>query len=141
MAEKTGSAVRGKNQKWQKRVKSPYLKFKRLENRQKVIEQARRAIYAYLLEMTHENIELAKKGNSSVAKFLMNFAGIDEFAAAGGATAKKAKAAQKCACETRVADDPGKAVLSFYKKLGMEPPQLKPAPSTAEPQSESLVAE
>lgn len=107
-----------------KQPKPPYTKFKRLENRQKTVEQNRRAVYAHLDKITQENIKLAKKGNSAIAKFLFEFAGINQLPARVEASSKATKAA--CACEAKDDDDPTKAVLSFYKKLGMTPPKLKP---------------
>jgi hypothetical protein len=110
--------------KRQKQLKPPYTKFKRLENRQKAVEQNRRAVYAHLDKITQENIKLAKKGNSAIAKFLFDFAGINQLPAPVEASSKARKAAS--GVENKTDDDPTKAVLSFYKKLGMTPPKLKP---------------
>ncbi len=106
------------------RIKPRYTKFARLENRQKAIEQNRRAVYAHLDEITRENIKLAKKGNSAIAKFLFEFAGINQVPAMVKASSKSKKAVT--VGEEKGDDDPTKAVLSFYKKLGIEPPKLKP---------------
>jgi hypothetical protein len=110
--------------KRQKASKHPYTKFKRLENRQKVVEQNRRAVYAHLDKITQENIKLAKKGNAAIAKFLFEFAGINQLPALADASSKRRKAVGEC--EDKADDDPTKAVLSFYKKLGMTPPRLRP---------------
>jgi hypothetical protein len=110
--------------KRQKQSKPPYTKFKRLENRQKAVEQNRRAVYAHLDKITQENIKLAKKGNSAIAKFLFDFAGINQLPALVEASSKARKAAS--GGENKTDEDPTKAVLSFYKKLGMTPPKLKP---------------
>jgi hypothetical protein len=107
-----------------KQSKSPYTKFKRLENRQRAVEQNQRAVYAHLDKIVQENIKLAKKGNSAIAKFLFDFAGINQLPALVEASTKARKAAS--GCEHKADDDPTKAVLSFYKKLGMTPPKLKP---------------
>ena len=120
-----------------KQPKPPYTIFKRLENRQKAVEQNRRAVYAHLDKITQENIKLATKGNSAIAKFLFDFAGITQLPAVAEKSSKAAKAA--CACEAKDDDDPSNAVLSFYKKLGMTPPKLKP-PKPAE-DVESVVDE
>ncbi len=105
-----------------KPIKPPYTRFKRLENRQKAVEQNRRAVYAHLDKITHENIKLAKKGNAAIAKFLFEFAGINQLPAHAEAAPKTRNelSAQKAD------DDPSAAVLSFYSKLGMTPPKLKP---------------
>ena len=126
MATKKNTAVRSKSPSWQKRVKTPYLKFKRLENRQRVVEQARRAVFAYLNEITHENIELAKQGNSSIAKFLLDFAGIGQIPALAASSKSSKKSAAGCGCEANADDDPSAAVLSFCNRLGMTLPKLKP---------------
>jgi hypothetical protein len=110
--------------KRQKPSKPPYTKFKRLENPQKVVEQNRRAVYAHLDKITQENIKLAKKGNAAIAKFLFEFAGIHHLPALVEASSKRQKTPR--GCEDKADDDPTKAVLSFYKKLGMTPPKLKP---------------
>lgn len=102
----------------------PYTKFKRLENRQKTVEQNRRAVYAHLDKITQENINLAQKGNSAIAKFLFEFAGINQFPALGEASSKAGKSAS--GGYRQADDDPAKAVLSFCEKLGMPFPQLKP---------------
>ena len=112
-----------KAEAWQKRLKAQYGKFKGLENRQKVVERARRAVYEYLVEVIHENIEHAKQGNSAVAKFLMNFAGIEQLPVPA-APSKRKKGALGCGCAA--ADDPMEAVRSFSAKLGLPCPKLKP---------------
>ena len=114
---------------WQKRLKAQYTKFKTLKNRQMILERSRRAVWAYLIEMTHENIELAKKGNSSIAKFLMDFAGVDEVPALVQASSRAKKCAGGCNCEAKTDDDPTIAVASFSKKLGFGPMKLKPPKS------------
>jgi hypothetical protein len=110
--------------KRQKQLKPPYTKFKRLVNRQKAVEQNRRAVYAHLDKITQENIKLAKKGNSAIAKFLFDFAGINQLPARVETSSKARKATS--GDENKVDEDPTKAVLSFYKKLGMTPPKLRP---------------
>lgn len=132
--KKSGKEARGKSQaittqaskkvsasalEWQKRLKGQYSKYRALQHRESVVEQARRAVYAYLLEITHENIELAKQGNCSAAKFLTKLAGIDEMPARVAAMSKGKKQADGD-------DDPNKAVAAFYHKLGITPPRLKP---------------
>jgi hypothetical protein len=107
-----------------KRAKPLYAKFNRLESRQKAVEQNRRAVYAHLDEITRENIKLAKKGNSAIAKFLFEFAGINQVPALVKATSRTKKNAT--GGEEKTDDDPTKAVLSFYKKLGIDPPKFKP---------------
>lgn len=126
-----------KARKGSKRTKPLYTKFARLENRQKAIEQNRRAVYAHLDEITRENIKLAKKGNSAIAKFLFEFAGINQVPALVKASSKSKKAVR--VGEEKTEDDPTKAVLSFYKKLGIEPPKLKP-PKTVEAEGDEQPA-
>jgi hypothetical protein len=122
MAAKKATKPLSKKQAWEKRLNGQYARFKGLENRQKMVEKARRAVYEYLVEMVHENIEHAKKGNSSVAKFLMNFAGIEQLPVA--APSKRKKTAYGCGCEAT--DDPMKAVRAFSEKVGIPFPKLKP---------------
>jgi hypothetical protein len=124
-----------KAEAWQKRLNAQYARFKRLENRQKIVERARRAVYEYLVEMIHENIEHAKQGNSSVAKFLMNFAGIEQLPVPAAPASKRKKAAHGCGYECD--DDPMNAVRSFSEKLGMPYPKLKPL----KPLEESIESE
>jgi len=104
---------------WEKRLKAAYRKFKSVENRQAVVERLRRVVFEYMQEITHKNIELAKQGNCSSAKFLMQLAGIDEIPA----VVEKVSRRKKGAC---AAADPTEAVFSFSRKLGMEPLKLKP---------------
>jgi hypothetical protein len=116
---------------WKSRLKAEYAVYESLQERRKVVQQAIRGVYAYLIDMVHSNIDLAGEGNYSAAKFLMEFAGVDELAALILANAETTPAAQPPtphATEVAVEDDddPTKAVLSFYKKLGMTPPRLKP---------------
>ena len=113
-----------KSVKRAKPPKPPYTIFKRLENRQKAVEQSRRAVFAHLDKITQENIKLAQNGNSAIAKFLFDFAGINQLPAPTEASSKAAKSAS--AGEAKDDNDPTKAVLSFYKKLGITPPKLKP---------------
>ena len=113
-----------KAEAWQKRLKAQYGKFKGLENRQKVVERARRAVYEYLVEVIHENIEHAKQGNSSVAKFLMNFAGIEQLPVPTAAASNRKKATKSCACTAR--EEAMNAARSFSEKLGVPFPRLKP---------------
>ena len=129
---------------WKSRLKAEYALFESLQERRKVVQQAIRGVYAYLIDMVHSNIDLAGEGNYSAAKFLMEFAGVDELAALVLANAEPAQAAQPSTSpDTKAAaeddDDPTKAVLSFYKKLGMEPPRLKPPKPAETAETESAV--
>jgi len=133
MAAKQGTKRLSKKQAWEKRLKGQYAKFKRVENRQKIVDQARRAVYQYLVEMIHENIEHARQGNSSVAKFLMSFAGIDEKPAP---TVSKKPKCLPGSGEGSVPFDPASAIFSFNRKLGMEPLKLKP-PKPVEEETEA----
>jgi hypothetical protein len=119
----TVKAGAAKEKKGTKREKLQYAEFRRLENRQKAVEQNRRAVFAHLDEITGENIKLAKKGNSAIARFLFEFAGINQVPAQVTTSKAKKRAAGG---EEKMEDDPTKAVRSFYKKLGITPPRLKP---------------
>jgi hypothetical protein len=124
----SGTAAGSKTVKRPKPAKPPYTRFKLMTNRRKTVEQNRRAVYAHLDEITKENIKLAKKGNAAIAKFLFEFAGIKAMAAVpeGSSRSKKASA------------DPRKAVLSFYKKMGIDPPNLKPPKTVEGEEAEAL---
>jgi hypothetical protein len=120
---------------WKRRIAAMYPDFKSVEERIKRFEQAQRSIYKYLPEITHENIEHARNGNTEAARLLMELAGIFELpASVEKAPKKKAPEAEaEAAIEPKAApatkidlNDPMTSVLSFYKKLGMTPPRLKP---------------
>ncbi len=108
--------------------KAEYARYASLEVRQKAVERSKRAIYAHLNKVTNAHINLAVKGNCQSAKFLFEFAGIDDLAAAPALGKARAGVSNSSA---EVDDDPTQAVLSFYKKLDMQPPRLKP-PQAAE---------
>ena len=95
-----------------------------LEARQRTAELARRAVFVCLMEMTAGNIMLAKQGNYSAAKFLLEFAGIYDLPPLSEASLEQPAAVAPNAGK------PGKTseelVLSFYKRLGMKVPVLAP---------------
>ena len=102
-----------------------YPRYVSSEAREKVVARSKRAVYAHLNKITNAHINLAARGNCQSAKFLFEFAGIDKMPALAAPEQTKSKLAYA------TDDDPTKAVLSFYKKLGMTPPKLKP-PKTVE---------
>lgn len=97
-----------------------YPRYVLLEAREKMVERSKRAVYAHLNKITNAHINLAAKGNCQSAKFLFEFAGIDKMPAL--AVLERTKAALGYVTD----EDPTKAVKSFYRKLGMTPPKLKP---------------
>lgn len=103
--------------------RAKYPRYALLEVRQEVVERSKRAVYAHLTKMTNAHINLAAKGNCQSAKFLFEFAGIYDLSAAPGPADSQPNAFNPAA----ILEDPSKAVLSFYKKLGTKPPQLAPA--------------
>lgn len=114
---------------WKSRLKAEYAQFKLLEERIRVVEQSRRGVYAHLVDVIHSNIDLAGEGNYLAAKFLMEFAGIDKLPMLSQEQVKNPAPAGEGTVTKKADDnddDPTKAVLSFYKKLGMEPLRLKP---------------
>jgi len=124
-AKQGGAGPKGNNF----RNTAEYATFKSLEERQKVVERAKRAVFAALMDMTYGSIDHAKNGNYTAAKFLFDFAGIDDLPPwveaateveqeASGAEGREAVTEQK---------DP---VLSFYKRLGLEPPVFKKEPTS-----------
>jgi len=114
-----------------------YPRYASLEERQKAVERSKRAVYAHLNKMTNAHINLAAKGNCQSAKFLFEFAGIDDLA-----TAPASKGSQPNGSSAKLAsdDDPTKAVASFCAKLGVAPVKLKP-PKPVEAGSDPLTAE
>jgi hypothetical protein len=114
----------------QARLNGKYEKYESIDERVKEVERVKRFIIANLMRTAVGMTKNAEKGtNSAGAKLLWDFAEIDKLprpsAAQEHATQDSAVAADSlAACEAD--DDPMKAVLSFYKKLGMEPPRLKP---------------
>ncbi len=135
---KSRSAPKASNKTGQAEVvaiksKAEYPRYASLEARQKAVERSKRSIYAHLNKVTNAHIDLAVKGNCQSAKFLCEFAGIDDLAPTP-ALGKSQPNTSNLSAE--VDDDPTKAVLSFYKKLGMTPPRLKP-PKAAETAEEA----
>jgi len=138
--QKPAKAVNRKNSlAWKSRLKAEYAQFKLLEERIRVVEQSRRGVYAYLVDMIHSNIDLAGEGNYLAAKFLMEFAGIDKLPVLSQEQARNPTVAAEAGAQKadEEEDDPTKAVLSFYKKLGMTPLRLKPPKPTTETQEPS----
>jgi hypothetical protein len=101
----------------------------------KEVERVKRFIFANLMRTAVGMAKNAQKGtNSAGAKLLWDFAEIDKLPRPGTQAPSSAAATEvgdACAEEKAGDDDPTKAVLSFYKKLGMTPPKLKP-PKAAE---------
>ncbi|MFZ0705650.1 MAG: hypothetical protein WAM71_08620 [Candidatus Korobacteraceae bacterium] len=112
-----------------------YPRYVSLEAREKMVARSKRAVYAHLNKITNAHINLAAKGNCQSAKFLFEFAGIDKMPAL--ALLEKTKAAFGYPTD----DDPTKAVLSFYKKLGIDPPKLTPPkPAEAQETTDGMVS-
>jgi hypothetical protein len=107
------------------KLKGEYALYKSLEERHKVVERARRAVFAHLMEVTFGNIELAGNGNYSAGKLLLEFAGIDELPALEQASPEPAAKADAPAVSETKTESPAEAVLAFYKRLGLNPPKLK----------------
>ena len=108
-----------------------YPRYVALEAREKMVARSKRSVYAHLNKITNAHINLAAKGNCQSAKFLFEFAGIDKMPAL--AVLEKTRAA----LGYPMGDDPTKAVLSFYQKLGMTPPKLKP-PKPVEAEEDAI---
>jgi hypothetical protein len=102
--------------------KAEYARYESIDVRQKAVERAKRSIYAHLHEITNAHINLSVgKGNVQSAKFLFEFAGIDDFPTALALSEsqpdpRNTSSGQPCE------EDPSKAVLAFYDKLGVTPP-------------------
>jgi hypothetical protein len=101
-----------------------YPAYASLEAQQKAVLRAKRAVYAYLQKLTNAHINFAASGNCQSAKFLFEFAGIGDMAAKLAVEARTGQNAY--AANAACKKDPVESVLSFYKKLGMEPPVLLP---------------
>jgi hypothetical protein len=101
-----------------------YPRYVSLEERQNAVERSKRAVYAYLSKMTNAHINLAARGNCQSAKFLFEFAGIENLPAL--AAFERTKAALSGACDVKRDDDPMRSVRSFSEKLGIPYPKLKP---------------
>jgi hypothetical protein len=115
----------------QARLTGKYEKFESLDERVKEVERVKRFIFANLGRTALGMMKSAEKGtNAAGAKLLWEFAEIDKLptASAGqaGPAAPSTVAGDAPAAASAVDDDPTKAVLSFYKKLGMTPPKLGP---------------
>lgn len=113
-----------------------YMAFASIAARQSEVERVRRAIYASLMKMALGNVRLAIAGNYSAAKFLCEFAGIDDLPPVSQVTPEPSEAAAAPAGEKTAggAEQPapgGNAVLSFYNRLGMQPPVFKDEPGDA----------
>jgi hypothetical protein len=120
----------------QARLNGKYEKFESLEARLKEVERVKRAIFANLMRTALGMMKNAEKGtNAAGAKLLWDFAEIDKLPTAAAAQPEAAQTSTVAgdipAAVQAEDDDPTKAVLSFYKKLGIEPPKLKP-PKAAE---------
>ncbi len=113
------------------RLNGRYEKFESLEERVKEVERVKRAIFANLMRTALGMMKNAEKGtNAAGAKLLWDFAEIDKLPNRAEPQAETAAAGDVAAAsQAEEDDDPTKAVLSFYKKLGMTPPKLKPLPS------------
>jgi hypothetical protein len=119
----------------QARLNGKYEKFESLEERVKEVERVKRFIVANLGRTALGMMKSAEKGsNAAGAKLLWELAEIDQLpkpSMAQTGTAERGASAAAAPEDTAAIspaedDDPTKAVLSFYKKLGMTPPELKP---------------
>ncbi len=123
-ASKEGKASNRKNSlAWKSRLRAEYAQYESLQERRKVVAQAIRAVYAYLVDMVHSNIDLAGEGNYSALKFLMEFAGVDELAVLILAEAGVTQAAQASTpLETKPAveddDDPSEGSAVVLQEVG-----------------------
>jgi hypothetical protein len=99
---------------------------KALKAREREVEKARSMIYGALPQIIAGVIKEAIGGNHNAARFLMQYAGIKEFAIPALAAAQL-KAAKQEAVPAEVAElSPEEEVLAVYKKLGETPPLLLP---------------
>ena len=115
----------------QSRLTGKYEKFESLEERVKEVERVKRFIFANLGRTALGMMKSAEKGtNAAGAKLLWDFAEIDKLLLTVVTQAQVAPttlaAADAPTADQVEDDDPTKAVLSFYKKLGMEPLRLTP---------------
>lgn len=114
------------------RVNAKYLQYESLEERTKEVERVKRFIIANLARTALGIMKSAEKGtNAAGAKLLWDFAELEQLptlaaAPPDGTQAPTIESAPAGAGEAEDDDDPTKAVLSFYKKLGITPPRLKP---------------
>jgi hypothetical protein len=128
----------------QARANGKYEKFESLDERVKEVERVKRFIFANLMRTAVGMTKNAEKGtNAAGAKLLWDFAEIDKLptASAGqaGPAAPSPVAGDTPTAESAVDDDdPTKAVLSFYKKLGMTPPKLRPPKPMESVEDETL---
>jgi len=121
---------------WKRKLQAQYPQFKSPEAQTRVLQRAKRAVYPHLMDLTQTAIVRADNGNQEAANFLVQLLGLPELPASVEKAPKKKAAAPeaelegvKAATPAKTIDlnDPMKSVLSFYKKLGMTPPRLKPA--------------
>ncbi len=123
------------------RLNGKYEKFEALEERVKEVERVKRAIFANLMRTALGMMKQAEKGsNAAGAKLLWDFAEIDKLPESDAEQAQAGQASAvavdgQAAIQAEDDDDPTKAVLAFYKKLGMTPPRLKPAKAAEEAES------
>ena len=112
---------------------------KALKAREREVERATSMIYGALPQIIGGIIQEAIDGNHNAARFLMQYAGIREFALPAKVAAQLKPAKEESAA-AKVADmSPEEAVASFYKKLGYAAPALlppRPKPATPEGASE-----
>jgi hypothetical protein len=94
--------------------------------REREVEKAKSMIYGALPEIIAGVLKEAIGGNHNAARFLMQYAGIKEFALPALAAAQLKAAKQEVAPAEEVEKSPEEAVAWFYKELGVTPPVLLP---------------
>ena len=127
------SAQSGANQ-GNKNKKKPAPAFSTLKSKQLLLERVKREIWAAVLTINRAIIQLASAGNLHAAKALFDFAGVyavpapddDNYVKAGAAPVLVGKPAETS--ETPSQPDP---VESFFRSIGVEPPNALPEPSMA----------
>jgi len=121
----------------QARLNGKYEKYESIEERVKEVERVKRFVVANLGRTALGMMKSAEKGsNAAGAKLLWELAEIDKLPKLEAAVPEPAQApaaaADCAAAHPAEDDDPMKAVFSFYKKLGMTPPKLKPPKAAVE---------
>ena len=133
-----GTSARPKEPK-HLRLTGKYLRFEPLPVRQQEVARVQWAIYANLPKITSALIELAVKGNTAAAKFLVDFAGVQHLPTMGKIQESGAEVSGHDSGD-ELNDDPSKAVLSFYQRLGVTPPRLKPPATVVAAAEETATA-
>ena len=115
--------------------------FSSLLSRQRVLEQAKRSVWANLAAINDAIINLAKSGNYLAAKALFDMAGVYSLpeveGAEGGVVAAAAPVASprpsqdSAEPEVDALSEPAQRVKTFMKAIGVEPAADEPDPDVA----------